>query len=492
MWGFFFSCPCFLCKLHFPSTDYLVSHLQSRHGDTIHVSLCNPETIAVTFSRQNLCFTLCIGCKVCANSSWSDENRVFASMEKFEEHCSLYHPRASNTDDIKCQVPGCTYISYGEIRYYTHLADSHRNKIQIRIENSSRLRIYYEHKHSKPISLGERSECCMCRKVFFSQAQLQFHIVSHEKRISSNHHSLACQIVKVLRNQPLPVNIAEALIENPIVANKERLKVRRDSIKYQGMTMSERFIAVRYSSTVTDASSRVRISLYRYSKGKETFIRGDSSAGDSTQNNDDDDDDDDTPCQVCEKTLGVQMPAGLCVHERQPLVTLNKNELRKYMLDRMLSSNMPLPRWYRLYTESSNWFMGWNTPKYKREPKRNINKANRNTTKTKFSKNISDNSPIWLKYCRKCYKLYEVFVLLEMCVHKRFIIVSLVNPSDADRANASMYCETITTTNVEDSDPTMNKSTGNVDMELGTSESCREDNVRGFQWCSEYGKFNCD
>ena len=263
--------------------------------------------------------------------------------------------------------------------------------------------------------------------------------------------------------------------------------MRRDSRKDQGTAMCERFFAVRYSSTAPDAFSRVRISLYRHSKGKETFIRGDSNGGDTTQNNDDDD----MPCQVCEKSLAVQMPHGLCVHERQPLVTLNRNELRKYMLDRMLSSNMPLPRWYRLYAESSNWFMGWDTPTYKRGPKRNIRKANMNTTKTEFPKNVSDDSPMWLKYCRKCYKLYEVFVLLEMCVHKRFIIVSLVNPSDADRANASLYCETITTTRTnetqsnvqsvaEDTDSDMNKSAGNMGRELGVSESGHEDNVRVF------------
>ena len=152
--------------------------------------------------------------------------------------------------------------------------------------------------------------------------------------------------------------------------------------------------------------------------------------------------------------------------------------------------------------------MGWDTPARKRGRKSNMNvtwnsrddrfglvlgrsqktthrmnnsKTNRKTTtKTKFPKNVSDNSPLWLKYCRKCYKLYDVFVLLEMCVHKRFIIVSLVNPSDADRANASFYSETITTTNesqstvqsiVADSDPNMNKSAENVGMELGRSTS---------------------
>ena len=496
-----------MCKLHFPSTDYLVSHLQNRHGDVIHVSLCNPETVAVTFSRQNLCFTLCIGCKVCANSSWNGENRVFASMEKFEEHCSLYHPRTSNIDDIKCTIPGCTHTSYGEIQFYTHLAHSHRNKIQIRIEHPSRLRIYYDN-GSKPIVLGERLECCMCRKVFFSRGQLQCHINSNEKRASSNHHSLSSQIIKVLRNQPLPVNIAEALMENPVVVNKTRLQMRRDSRKDQETTQSERFFAIRYSSTGSDAFGRVRISLCRYSRGRNTFIRSDSSGQDSTEN------DEDVPCQVCEKALRVQLPHGLCVHERQPLVTLNRNELRKYMLNRMLTGDMPLPRWYRVYAEGSNWFMGWDTPARTRGPKRNmtvtcssrddrfglvlgrsqkthrrnISKTNRRTTKTKFPRNVSDNSPLWLKYCRKCYKLYDVFVLLEMCVHKRFIIVSLVNPSDADRANASLYCETITTNETqpcvqsvtEGPNPNINRSVGSVGTELGPSASGQDDNVTVF------------
>ena len=101
------------------------------------------------------------------------------------------------------------------------------------------------------------------------------------------------------------------------MVNKSRLQVRTDSRKGQGTALSENFFAVRYSPSRSEALGRVRISLYRYSKGKETFIRSDSIGDDCTQNNDDDDD---MPCQVCEKTLGVQLPHGLCVHERQPLV----------------------------------------------------------------------------------------------------------------------------------------------------------------------------
>ena len=418
-----------MCGLPCGNVHGLLNHVQSNHGQC-YVSLCNPETTVVSYKQFNQLFTKCLSCKICPPKGAKGSSCIFQSMAIFEEHCNKSHPwdtTSSNTEDIKCRLPGCTYISHGEVQFYQHLATNHRTVVIV-CDSSGVPHLSY-HVGGKGFNMGQRCSCLLCKRVFFTPGALREHITSHmrhnKKGSAKGKEELVHLLFKESTLQRLPDHVVNALKGNPLVMNKHYLQTRRPQIQYP-----ERMIAQNLD--------QVLISSRRYSRGKKILTFNGSHRNNGTL-------DMWSSCVECENQLMVHMPPGICVLKRQPVVTLRRDALQNYMRSYAMVSNRPLPNWYRMWYRKNPQMVNMipkktvfcfnvSNQRVKQRQrksaatvqKRKVQKVRARTATVRWTTNMY--SPIWEKYCRNCYKLYdEVFVLREECIHKRFIIVSLVN-----------------------------------------------------------------
>ena len=373
----------------------------------------------------------------------SGSSCIFPSLTSFEEHCNLHHPwiaSTPNTDEIQCKVPGCTYISYGEVQYYAHFAANHRNTVKIIVKRNGVPYLSYRN-GNVPANLGQRCPCLLCKRVFFTSSALRNHIIKYERHSNMDNQLNRCQMMTEFMSQPLPDHIVDALKNNPVVFNKEHLHQKDVRLTTNQVSAINRITGIPPLRT-----NQVLLSPMRYSKGKKSLIL----KGLHHDNNGSLDRF--SSCTICEYQLRVHMPPGICILKRQPIVTLRRDELQNYMMKYAFSSGAPIPHWYRKHVQK-HWVirekrrghelahvrMGRKKEEFpfmllkphvnpQFNQKRTTSAGSMKIPKFRRATNLSDDSPVWLKYCRKCYKFYEVFVLREECVHKRYIIVSLVNP----------------------------------------------------------------
>ncbi len=366
------------------TVEGLLTHFLQSHGSSFYVARCNPATVPVLY-RCDTDRIMCLGCKVCGK-------QTIHLMDQYEKHSASVHPWSNCMATRNfCCVAGCSFAFNEEVAFYQHLASEHQS-VEITLNDCGNVSIV---KKNEPTGagqtlLGRRFECCFCKQIFFDHAAIRRHISQNEKLKTPSSLFRAQQqeaVIKKAAVAALPEVVVLHLLRSGIVRRKWHLLTSLRTRK-----LNER-----------SGDGRVVLSEFQCSLGRRILI---TERTPHSQLNPDE------ICIRCEDRLGVALPTGVCFVRKQPIVLLSKAEVSDSTLQFALKSMKP------------------------RSHKLHVAQASDSLSDGKWNRQYR----LWHKapreevMCHQCCMLYEVRVPKSMCVHKRFVLVSLARNNGERRS----------------------------------------------------------
>ena len=274
---------------------------------------CNKNAVVCAILLDGQLCIKYLRCNICKKTYPGGLSQT--QFKKHEEQCHFSSPRDSLHTKMrlpcgtKVQVSCllcCNFAScFDERDFFTHL-QRHWDKLQVRITTDGRVLIEYT-LNQVVTRTDRRCVCVFCGSVFYFPRKLYRHFTSKGNALESN--SVFCERDNYLllrriayhgQRDPLPQDLVHFLSRCTLVHTSD---------------LPHLYL----NSAAPKWGNKVMLTWNCFSLGvKSLFTTCHAEI------------DDDEVCEECERRLGVSLPPGVCLTERQPLVRMSQRDIAHF------------------------------------------------------------------------------------------------------------------------------------------------------------------